>query len=798
MFRRSARLACMVILTLVALLGTGTSAAFAAAPGTMSLADLQAKLAATDTPVAGYFRTVVKGSSIATFPLEILSVTGGADPSETLILFESTSTVAAYGGIVSGMSGSPVYVDDLIVGAVSYGDAFALRGTGLATPIEAMLDIKQRFVSVQELPLPVLTSSGPIGSVIVTPDPGSYASLSAAGTLVAQPLATPMYIGGVSPADKIYQRIAEKMRKRGYDVTPTYGMLGGGGLSAQSAAETFSPGSAIAVMGARGDLWYGGIGTVTYVDGNDVYAFGHPAWKDGDTAMFMSNATIDGVWPSTNLPYKLGRPGAVAGTITQDRTAGVLGVFGSYPQETTVTATARRVKGSVTETETRSTVVLSRRMANSIYGVPELVAFGAYPAGSRLFDSQFEPGSARTTTTAQVYDPSSGKSFEVTMTNTVDTAQDISLSVLDDAAMIVERMMGIAVYGAQSPVITRLDLTSEMSASRASSEILDAGLPDGPKPGDNRVRLVMRDYGTHTTYTVDATLTLPASATDSDGSLIVGSSRDVVELFSPDEPDDSQTTASDIPTIAATVAELNALAPLDRITIAYRQFDSSGAADDSPVATASVTAHGPVRGLVMKDVTRLTARPAASTVSYGGATVIRGTLRGVSAGALRVFITPAGEPERELSDGAVAFISDGEWPEYSVSVRGLRKNSSVRVVYEGNTKSTACETAATVKVRARVGLASKSRVRRSTMVSLSASVLPTTTAGSRVRFERYDRTRRRWVPVHASATKVLGSTARASVRIKVNTETRVRAVFLPARAATNVGATSTTRTIRVY
>ena len=87
------------------------------------------------------------------------------------------------------------------------------------------------------------------------------------------------------------------------------------------------------MLAARGDLWAGGIGTVTYVDTPTVVAFGHPAYYEGDTGLYLCNAWIDGVWPSTYMAYKLGRPAAVRGTLTQDRLAGIVGIDGIKPVE---------------------------------------------------------------------------------------------------------------------------------------------------------------------------------------------------------------------------------------------------------------------------------------------------------------------------------------------------------------------------------------------------------------------------------------------------------------------------------
>lgn len=798
---RALLLACAIVLAL-----SVASTAFAETPSdVLTIGALEQKLAGTE-PVFGYFKTVVKGSTTATFPVQILALTGEPGAADTLIMFESKGDlVAKYGGIVSGMSGSPIYVEDegtpKIVGAVSYGDIFTMHGTGLATPIELMLAIKSDFVT-EQLSEPVITSAGVINSVIVSPDAENYAGMASAGTLVAKPLAS-MFIGGMSPNDKAYKKLSGLLTKEGFSVAPIGATLGGAGMAAQSVEATgFEPGSAVAMLGARGDLWYGGLGTVSYVDTqtDDVFAFGHPAFWDGETDMFMMNATIDGIWPSTYFPYKMGRPTALAGAFTQDRWPGIMGVYGQFPAETTVTATAVCTDANASVAATSSTVVLSERLVNSLYGAPFLAGYSAYPAGGRIYDSYYEPGSAKTTTTVEVYDPDTDTTYDVVMTNIVDSADDISFAILDDAWMAVDSIVSIGWYGIESPVIKSVDLQSEISRNRTNSELVGIELPTGLKTGDNTVVVTLRDHGVASTYTEEATLTIP------EGMPLMGtisaSAADYYDWEEEEEDAEEPAPENTIPTILDTVNALEGAAPNNQVNITFTPLDLEGAAtDELTVATTALLANGPAYGSTSKDVTQITVARTPSTSSYGGYSIVYGLLKGVSSGKVRVFVTPYGESSFEITPSVDALIEYEEWPEYAMFLEDLEKNTVVKVRYEGSRRATACEATIAVNVKPYVALSSPSRARKGAVVTLKAAIMPTSTAGTYVRFEKYNTATRKWVAISSVPRLLVVDAARpwqtiASMSFKLTGTTKVRVTYLG--GASNVLSSSSARTITAY
>jgi hypothetical protein len=168
----------------------------------MNVEQLQALIDANGGSVDGYFLTVMQGDVIESIDVQIRAVTGGfaSGPPElaALILFDSVDPdITSIGGIASGMSGSPLFVDDSIgpddslVGAVSYGDWFTLNGTGLATPIDAMSAIEDDYpmeiTGYSPLVEPVEIDGRLISSVVVAPNPAKLKSASENGTLHQTP-----------------------------------------------------------------------------------------------------------------------------------------------------------------------------------------------------------------------------------------------------------------------------------------------------------------------------------------------------------------------------------------------------------------------------------------------------------------------------------------------------------------------------------------------------------------------------------------------------------------------------------
>lgn len=278
-------------------------------------------------------RTVFEGTAIDTFSAVLIGVlrTGRAD-GETIVA-RATSERVVRSGVAAGMSGSPVYVDGRLIGALSSGWQFTKEPIFGITPIGEML-------AVLDLPevAPGTPTDGPAGSEL-GPAPADArfrelhwdddadalsaappAETPAAGGPTRLPL--PLMCGGMQPAT--LATLARELAPLGFTAVPG----GQGAAAAAPGAEAIEPGAAVAVDVMRGDLQLSAIGTVTYRDGDRVLLFGHPFFQAGDIQLPLSTAEIVTIIPSAASSFKLGVRGRTIGVADQDRRPAVAGRLG--------------------------------------------------------------------------------------------------------------------------------------------------------------------------------------------------------------------------------------------------------------------------------------------------------------------------------------------------------------------------------------------------------------------------------------------------------------------------------------
>ena len=302
-------------------------------------ADPQAVLpvSAVHAGMRGYGLTVIHGTTIQRFDVNVLGVlTGEGTYDNSLILFRASGPVITLaGGTASGMSGSPIYLNGRLAGALSYGYHFPGPDAdlSLATPIEQMLKMvagpPPQASSPREFRSagPIATSLGPLRRVLVvgsTAEAAAYNAHAAAGTAAVAPATLPVTAAGVTPGG---MRVLDRALKR-FNLVPRQGYAG----ARRFAAPPIEPGASLGVDLVRGDVEIGAIGTVTYRRGDTVLAFGHPLMNSGNASLFMTSAWIDTIVRSLDFPFKEGSAGPTVGTLTQDRTHGIAGVLGRFPR----------------------------------------------------------------------------------------------------------------------------------------------------------------------------------------------------------------------------------------------------------------------------------------------------------------------------------------------------------------------------------------------------------------------------------------------------------------------------------
>ena len=300
--------------------------------------------------------TVFDGETRSEFQVEILgTLPNSVGPRRHLILARLSGNRLAETGVMQGMSGSPVYIDGKLIGAVSYSlGAFSKEPIAGITPIADMIDATSRTTGTSapvrsvaaDLPWPATPSQ------FATALRNAFAQLTAASAPISLAGAGAPVLAAL-PDHSELRPISVAYTMAGFSgdtATAFTRALGGAAAGASSgqvpvtAASTavtaaLAPGDAVGVSLIRGDLSFGATGTVTHVDGGLVYAFGHPFFNLGPTDFPMTRARVQTLLPSLNVSQKLANIGDVVGTMRQDRSTAIAGVLGAGPSLVPVTVT---------------------------------------------------------------------------------------------------------------------------------------------------------------------------------------------------------------------------------------------------------------------------------------------------------------------------------------------------------------------------------------------------------------------------------------------------------------------------
>ena len=292
--------------------------------------------------------TVWEGSRVDSFQVHILGVLRNViGPRRDLILAKLEGGPLAQTGVIAGMSGSPVYIDGRLAGAVSYSlGAFSKEAIAGITPIGEMteaasLEPRRPVLAAQaRLELPI-TREGVVaalresfswvrpfadrpGDVQVVSSVAGSSITGELGTLL-RPIATPLVMSGFRP--DVSDLVGSAFREYGF-----LPMVGTASAAVPTPPQTpLKPGDALGIALISGDLSFGATGTVTEVDGDRVYAFGHPFYNLGPTQFPMTRAYVHALLPSLTSSIKIASTEDVVGTIQQDRATTVAGVLGKPP-----------------------------------------------------------------------------------------------------------------------------------------------------------------------------------------------------------------------------------------------------------------------------------------------------------------------------------------------------------------------------------------------------------------------------------------------------------------------------------
>ena len=330
--------------------------------------------------------TVFRGTAPEPFSVEVTGILRNAlGLGKSLIVCELTDERVQKMGAVAGMSGSPLYIDGKLAGALSYQiQRFeTVRFAGF-TPAADLVEVRER-VTASNLPTPKSSGTSLSRSSESAPPSTLNTQLAPLGSPHAPtPLAPAFTLTGLNPA--VADLFAPRFTALGLSAIAFGGSTQSGSavasLNAQPAtlnsapsSTPLSPGSAVAVALATGDITIAGTGTVSRIDGNRVTAFGHPMLSLGEVSLAMCATEIVTILPSSMSSVKLANTGAVIGTISQDRLSAVSGTLGPGPAMTDVEVTVkplgsapRTLRFSVVRQQQLTPVIVAAGLTQAIMG----------------------------------------------------------------------------------------------------------------------------------------------------------------------------------------------------------------------------------------------------------------------------------------------------------------------------------------------------------------------------------------------------------------------------------------------
>ncbi len=335
----------------------------------------------------GVAYTVFQGTKPESMGVEVLGILRNANgPKGDIILVRLSGEKAQYNGVVAGMSGSPVYLDDKLAGALAFRiGEFSKEPIAGVTPIAEMLEINAMdrrpgggTVDAKAAVTSPSKTSGPgLGEVRSdTIRPNDYANY-------LKPIETPLVFSGFS--EETMQRFAPQFAKAG--IVP---VLGVGSVSDSKQPEPLEPGSAISAILVRGDMDIAATCTVTYMDGQHLLACGHPLLQFGMVDLPMTKAQVLATLPSPLNAFKIVNATEPVGAFVQDRHTGILGEFGKQPEMIPVTLNIHGGSGTkqfhyeVLNNANLSPLAMMATVFNALHGVNEYGEDTTYRMNGRI------------------------------------------------------------------------------------------------------------------------------------------------------------------------------------------------------------------------------------------------------------------------------------------------------------------------------------------------------------------------------------------------------------------------------
>ena len=441
----------------------------------------------------GVAYTVFEGVKPEAVDIEILGILKDmAGPKSDVILARLHGKKVEYTGVVAGMSGSPVYIDGKLVGAIAYRiGEFSKEPIAGITPAAAMLEINE----IDQSAAAKLNRDAGAATGIAsrTSGPGESAKIDSAVagyTDLLKPIETPLVFSGFS---------AETLRLFGpsFASAGVLPVMGAGSVSDAKQPEPLEPGSAVSAVLVRGDMNIAGTCTVTYLDATHLLACGHPFLQSGTVDMPMTKATVLATLPSSSNSFKIVNATEPVGAFVQDRRTGIMGRFDRQPEMIPVTLIlnsaghAKQYRFEVLNNPKITPTAVMATVFNALQGVNEYGEDTTYKLNGSIAVQGYPKLAVQ-----NMYAPADGST---------PTAYAIAVSIGDRFSRIYENPY-------DTPKIAGVELSFDMVQERRSARLENAHTDvTEARPGDTiTIETLLRPYRGESMVR-QIPLTIPAS-----------------------------------------------------------------------------------------------------------------------------------------------------------------------------------------------------------------------------------------------------------------------------------------------
>jgi hypothetical protein len=444
--------------------------------------------------------------------------------------------------------------------------------------------------------------------------------------------------------------------------------------------------------------WIGAAGTVTYVDGTTVMAYGHPLDWLGSTVGYLTNAWVAGIWHTTYEPYKLMVPAATQGAITQDRNSGVEGVVGTLPAATTVTSSATfGGKTTPLSTSQMPQAVVDGPAFSYLYGV-NLPTYAAQVPIYKAIDAGLLGGSATSTTTVVVNDGT--QDYTVAINNVWDDPGDVTYETTNDIDNILYTLTANA-DGIAPATIKSVNFSADLSAQRNEARIVSVEVPGGLKIGANDVTVELAQYGVAALQTAHVTLVLPRGTALNSGIEVYGAGYGNSSSFGYGPMASGSmarlgATSDDRQSVADLVASLEAAPTNNDILVDYL--------GNSPSSSATLEGTGATTSFVNGDLTlnsdQMFLRALQSVVKRHASARLMGIIMNVDASStVSLYGTRVGTKTRKLLAVVPVTMTTDGMGVFSYTRKNLTSSTRFTAIWDGDDSNLGATATATVKVK---------------------------------------------------------------------------------------------------